>query len=450
MQGKTTLQCGLGKIIFVGIVLFQLACTQKKSTQTIQQKDEEFSSYYSCLVVNDKLTEAPKDEKPGICFNTNSGVESYPSDEFFIEKTVLHGNTYKANNTDRIDVNQARQNLRKVPASELPSQVKYNQVYTYVKPGKVNQTASTVLSPKRQKFIEVLTSYISKKPRANHGSDTQEVIQLSQKEPYEHEDINIFSNVVMDKETDAFKTHAKFLSDQITLYENQPKVRQQLQQELINLGKIRKEVEYSQENQVQALKLWEAEIAAKIADQSATDQANVRQLFGQAIKEKSTKTFFDSIEKSTLIPKVKDLLLALKRRKFIAISRPVEDIGYQRIANGYDGKPVNMKGKSSTQTGFIPLNQLASKLPRRYLDELAKRNSAPSVLIKDLIKYQHKSDLGLVTIEPNFLPTSIAKPFIKETRLNNAQSRFELAVVKKIDLAAFPETEFQSALESLP
>jgi hypothetical protein len=448
---KNSFQNQIVAVVFIFTLSLILSCIQKKSVtpkkfvSAKKSSIEDSESYYSCLLVNTTKIDTDKEETPGICLNTKDGIQSQPTSIFFSDGTVLSGKTRKV-----IDIGLTKTRINTIEDASISSSSFISKAQATISPLKVDDGVPSTFTPQAKKFRNSINAFITYHQNPNKGKKTSEIQKLADKEPYKQGDITKLEKIVMDADGAYFKTHTKFLYDQINLYANKPTIRKQLEMQLVNLGKIRKEVEYSTENQVQILKLWKQEVMAKINTEPDTIQQSVNKNFDQAIAQKSTKKLFDLMAQSKSSDGIVNIVRQLKTRKFVAISRPVEDIGYQRIASGYDGKPVNMKGKSSTVTGFIPLNQLASKLPARYLKDLENTDSKPSAYLSELIKYQHKSELGLVTIEPNFLPTSVAKPLIKEIRLSDGSARYELADVKKIDLPKLSETDFRSELQALP
>ena len=224
-----------------------------------------------------------------------------------------------------------------------------------------------------------------------------------------------------------------------------------LKKELTHLGKVRKEMEYSLENQVHMLNLWKSEFSTWNID--ANEVEGLKSLLDRSIELKDSSIFLENFSKHSSNSK---LLEDIRGKAFVAIARPVEDIGYQKMALGYDGKPVNMKGKSSKKTGFIPLDQKLSKLPGRYLDKLRKSNSSSAEIqswIDELRMYQKKSKLGLGIIEENFLPTSVAKPLIRTTPVVDSSGNvvsldFKIAVTQKLDLDTLTVENFETKMTS--
>ena len=144
------------------------------------------------------------------------------------------------------------------------------------------------------------------------------------------------------------------------------------------------------------------------------------------------------------------ILNDLRNKKFVAISRSVSKIGHQNIALGYDGKPVNLKGKSSRKTGFIPVDQRLSKLSKKFLRQLRSTNNQKELLphfVNQFKLYQHKSLLSLETIEDDFLPTSIKKPYMIKIENNEGHPQYRIGVIKKEDLRKITPTNLIQILE---
>ena len=436
---------------FIALITCIVSCTNDSKVDPVINSEPADSDYYACLIVTEQS------EEPGICSQAGSEILAIKTDELFGESA----STYNLQGPKRItqdtttlslptsitkssNIKSTLYQLNNQPSIAIQSPLKHSD----------GNNATVNFSPHfKANFIKVLELFQSKSQSKKHNkNDILSLIELSRYEPHQKGDISTLSSLVLGKE---FDQHCHFLIKEKTLLKNKntsdsKNLAKQLEKRLINLGKIRKEVEYARENQQQMLKLWKAELVPSFSNPPTSSQLKLTSKLDKAIEEGNAKIFLQALDDPSLDDSTRQQITQLKARKFIAISRPVEDIGYQRIAANFDGKPVNMKGKSSTATGFIPLNQLASKLPGRYREELITSDSNAGKYLDELRKYQDKSELGLRTIEPNFLPTSVAKPMIRETPLNDGTIRFEIAVMDKVNLKALNASEFKSTIDGLP
>ncbi|MFK7827750.1 MAG: anthrax toxin-like adenylyl cyclase domain-containing protein [Oligoflexales bacterium] len=286
----------------------------------------------------------------------------------------------------------------------------------------------------------------------NHLRDFEELEDLAKKRPEQFEDLLAYRRQFMSNGDTPFSQRAKMLDEQIKMARKLKNIEgaKQFELELQNLGKIRKEVETSLENQVQFLRLFKDHLS-RLQGLSSQTRGQLNGFVDEAIDARDVNTLIRRFEASDIaIPEeIREQVVTLLNRPLISIARPVEDVGYRNIALGFDGKPVNMKGKSSTVTGFIPLQQQFSKLPARYLEKIKNGASTAEIqgYITELRKYQKKSELGDRTIEKDFLPTSVSKPFFRQIEHSDGSYEFLIGVTPKLDLESLNPTNFAREME---
>ena len=249
-------------------------------------------------------------------------------------------------------------------------------------------------------------------------------------------------DVVYGARVKEFDAYAKYLQDSM-LVAKQARDRitsQTLSGKLTNLGKVKKEAEYLAENHLQQMRLWQLQVEQVVG---LSDNADILAVLRKGLEHGNMTKLRGELRSLNLSQDLRAKLNGITDQPFVAIARPIEDVGYQKIALGFDGKPVNMKGKSSKVTGFIPKDQRLSKLSERFMKRFRNGEKVDD-LIEEMKLYQGKSDVKI--IEPDFLPTTVFRPHIEVIAGADGSRQVNIGVIQKFDMENLNAENFKDVL----